>query len=138
MPKAIAPEISTFPDEDAHLVGGHCGSCSATVFPVQDHCPNCGKGGMTGVALPRTGTLVTFTVQGFFPGYPFKGPGDRTTFEPFGMGLVQLGDVVRVEGRLTEADPAKLAFGMPVELTWIPFYTDDDGDEVYTFAFAPA
>jgi uncharacterized OB-fold protein len=108
------------------------------VFPVQEHCPNCGKGGMTAVGLPRTGTLVTFTIQSFFPGYPFKGPGDRNNFEPFGMGLVQLGDVVRVEGRLTESDPDKLAFGMPVELTWIPFYTDDDGDEVYTFAFAPA
>src|SRR3712207_9528021 len=36
MPKAIAPEISTFPGDDARLVGGRCGACGATVFPVQE------------------------------------------------------------------------------------------------------
>ena len=137
MQKALAPEISTFPDENAQLIGGHCAACGATVFPVQSHCPNCGAAGMSDVLLPRTGTLVTWTTQGFFPGYPYKGPGGRNDFTPFGMGLVQLDDVVRVEGRLTEADPDKLDFGMAVELTWIPFYTDDQGNEVFTFAFAP-
>lgn len=56
---------------------------------------------------------------------------------PFGVGLVQLGDVIRVEGRLTENDPAKLQFGQEVELTMIPFTTDDEGNEVVTFAFQP-
>ena len=59
------------------------------------------------------------------------------SFVPFGVGLVQLDDVVRVEARLTENDPAKLDFGMEVELEIVPFYTDADGDEVVTFAFAP-
>jgi uncharacterized OB-fold protein len=45
--------------------------------------------------------------------------------------------VVRVEGRLTENDPAKLSFGMEVELTMIPFATDAEGNEVVTFAFQP-
>ena len=56
---------------------------------------------------------------------------------PFGVGLVQLDDVVRVEARLTESDPAKLDFGMEVELQIVPFYVDADGDEIMTFAFAP-
>ena len=56
---------------------------------------------------------------------------------PFGLGLVQLDDVIRVEGRLTENDPAKLEFGMDVELTMVPFTTDDDGNEILTFAFKP-
>ena len=138
MQKALAPGISTFPDEHAQLIGAHCGACGATVFPVQEHCPSCGRAGMAEVGLPRTGTLVTWTTQGFFPGYPYKGPGAPRDFEPFGVGLVQLDDVVRVEGRLTEADPDKLDFGMAVELTWIPLYTDDEGNEVFTFAFAPS
>ena len=46
-------------------------------------------------------------------------------------------DVIRVEGRLTENDPAKLDFGMKVELTMVPFTTDDDGNEIVTFAFQP-
>ena len=58
-------------------------------------------------------------------------------FVPFGVGLVQLGDVIRVEGRLTENDPAKLQFGQEVELTMVPFTTDADGNEIVTFAFQP-
>ncbi len=53
------------------------------------------------------------------------------------MGLVQLDDVIRVEGRLTENDPAKLEFGMDVELTMVPFTTDEEGNEIVTFAFQP-
>jgi uncharacterized OB-fold protein len=60
-----------------------------------------------------------------------------TSFQPFGVGLVQLDDIVRVEARLTEADPARLDFGMEVELEVIPFYVDASGDEIMTFAFAP-
>ena len=56
---------------------------------------------------------------------------------PFGVGLVQLEDVIRVEGRLTENDPEKLQFGMDVELTMLPFATDDEGNELVTFAFQP-
>ena len=56
---------------------------------------------------------------------------------PFGVGIVQLGDEVRVEGRLTESDPAALDFDMEVELVIVPFRTDPDGTEVMTFAFAP-
>ena len=40
-----------------------------------------------------------------------------------------------IEGRLTESDPSKIEFGQRVELTMIPFATDDAGDDIYTFAF---
>jgi uncharacterized OB-fold protein len=53
------------------------------------------------------------------------------------VGLVQLGDEVRVEARLTEADPSRLDFGMEVELAIVPFRVDDDGTEVMTYAFRP-
>jgi uncharacterized OB-fold protein len=137
MPQALAPEISTWPDADPQLIGSSCGSCGATAFPAQQRCPKCSVGDMSQVLLPRRGTLVAWTTQGFPPGPPYKGPTGKA-FVPFGVGLVELGDVIRVEGRLTENDPAKLEFGMPVELTMIPFATDDDGDEIVTFAFKPA
>ncbi|MCW2629305.1 MAG: putative nucleic-acid-binding protein containing a Zn-ribbon [Mycobacterium sp.] len=91
---------------------------------------------MSDVLLPRRGTLVTWTTQGFPPGAPYKGPIGKD-FVPFGVGLVQLDDVIRVEGRLTENDPAKLQFGMDVELTMVPLATDDEGNEIVTFAFQP-
>jgi len=137
MQKALAPDISTWPAADPQLIGSRCGTCAATVFPVQPRCPKCSAGAMSEVPLPRRGTLVAWTTQGFPPGPPYRGPTGEQ-FTPFGVGLVQLGDVIRVEGRLTESDPGRLEFGMDLELTMIPLATDDDGAEIVTFAFQPA
>lgn len=136
MQKALAPDISTWPNDDPQLIGSRCGSCDATVFPVQPRCPKCSAGGMLEVLLPRRGTHVAWTTQGFPPGAPYKGPIGKACVS-FGVGLVQLDDVIRVEGRLTENDPAKLEFGMNVELTMVPLTTDDEGNEIVTFAFKP-
>ncbi|MDY6996546.1 MAG: OB-fold domain-containing protein [Actinomycetota bacterium] len=139
MPTPLAPEITTWPDDPVRLVGSRCDRCSATAFPAQTHCPRCSAAAMTEVLLPREGTLISWTTQGFPPGPPYLGAGGAD-FTPFGVGLVELGSpgdpVIRVEGRLTESDPARLEFGMPVELTMLPFATRD-GDEILTFAFRP-
>jgi uncharacterized OB-fold protein len=137
MQKALAPDISTWPDQNPQLIGSRCLSCGATTFPVQQRCPRCSGADMSELLLPRRGTLVAWTTQGFLPGPPYAGRETAKTFTPFGVGLVQLEDVVRVEGRLTENDPAKLRFGMDVELTMVPFTTDDQGNEIVTFAFQP-
>ena len=44
---------------------------------------------------------------------------------------------MKVEARLTETDPEQLALGTEMELVLVPFGTDDDGNEVVTFAFQP-
>ncbi|AKS33277.1 DNA-binding protein [Mycolicibacterium goodii] len=138
--KALAPEISTWPDENPQLIGSRCGNCGSYVFPAQDHCPRCSSADTSEVLLPRRGTVVAWTTQGFPPGAPYAGP-TGADFVPFGVGLVELADdtgpIIRVEGRLTENDPAMLEFGQQVELTMIPFTTDDEGNEVVTFAFQP-
>jgi uncharacterized OB-fold protein len=92
---------------------------------------------MSDLLLPRRGSLVAWTTQGFVPKLPYAGTESADSFTPFGVGLVQLGDDVRVEARLTENDPDKLQFGMDVELVVVPFFVDEEGDEVLTFAFAP-
>lgn len=135
MPKALAPEISTWPAPDPQLVGSRCSDCGAVAFPVHSRCPRCSSGNVAETTLPRRGTLVSWTTQGFLPGPPYAGRETAETFTPFGVGLVQLGDVVRVEGRLTENDPDRLAFGMEVELTMVPIAVGDDGTETVTFAF---
>ena len=112
MQKALAPDVSTWPDENPQLIGSRCGDCGAATFPAQSRCPRCGRAKMSEVLLPRRGTLVTWTTQGFVPKLPYAGGETGETFTPFGVGLVQLDDVVRVEARLTESDPAKLRFGM--------------------------
>ena len=90
MQKALAPDISTWPDDSPQLIGSRCGDCGATTFPVQQRCPRCSGGEMSELLLPRSGTLVAWTTQGFPPGAPYAGPtGDD--FVPFGVGLVQFG-----------------------------------------------
>ena len=101
MQKALAPDISTWPDDIPCLIGSRCGSCGATAFPAQPRCPKCSAGDMSELLRPRRGTLVAWTTQGFLPGAPHKGPTGKA-FVPFGVGLVELEDVIRVEGRLTE------------------------------------
>ena len=134
---AFAPDVFTWPADEPRLIGGRCSGCGAVTFPQQGSCARCGSLDVEAHLLARRGTLWTFTTQGFLPKEPYAGGETAETFVPYGVGLVQLGDEVRVEGRLTEADPAKLRIGMEVELVIVPFRTDPDGTEVLTFAFAP-
>jgi uncharacterized protein len=138
MQRALAPEVSTWPDDNPQLIGSRCADCGATTFPTQSRCPRCSGPNMSELRLPRRGTVVAWTTQGFLPHPGFAGGQTADTFEPFAVGLVQLDDAIKVEARLTEGDPAKLRFGMEVELTMIPFFVDEDGSEVMTIAFAPA
>jgi uncharacterized OB-fold protein len=136
MQKPLA-DVFTWPADEPRLIGGRCGDCGATTFPAQARCPRCSGANMAEVQLPRRGTLVSWTTQGFPPVVPYAGDATGASFVPFGVGLVQLDDVVRVEARLTESDPAELDFGMEVELAVVPFYVDEQGNEIMTFAFAP-
>ena len=108
------------------------------MFPTQGGCPRCTGDETETVELARRGTLWTWTVQGFPPkAPPYMGNADPKTFKAFGVGYIQLPGEVKVEARLTESDPSKLQIGMEMELTLVPLYTNDDGDEVMTFAFQP-
>jgi uncharacterized OB-fold protein len=136
MQRPIA-NVFTWPADDPQLLGGKCRDCGAITFPVQARCPRCGTETMAEIPLPTRGTLVSWTTQEFPPSVPYMGDSTGKSFEPYGVGLVQLDDVVRVESRLTECDPQKLDFGMDVALRIVPFYVDDEGNEIMTFAFAP-
>ena len=137
MSKPIA-DVFTWPSEDPKLIGSRCDDCGTVTFPVQSRCPRCSTTTMSDLELPTEGTLVSWTTQGFPPAVDYMEDPTGASFEPFGVGLVQLGDVVKVESRLTVSDPDQLDFGMPVELRIVPFYTNAAGEEIVTFAFAPA
>ena len=138
MQELLAPDVCTWPEENPQLIGSRCEYCAATTWPRQACCPRCSKLSMRDRLLPRRGTLVAWTTQGFVPKLPFLGAQTADTFVPFAVGLVQLGYEVRVEARLTESDPAKLRFGMDVELVFVPLFTNEEGKEILTWAFQPA
>jgi uncharacterized OB-fold protein len=133
----VAEGVFTFPADEPQLIGSRCALCGIVTFPAQDACPRCASTDMAEHLLPRRGRLWAWTTQDFPPpSPPYAGPTGKD-FVPFGVGYVELSDAVKVETRLTTADPAMLRDGMDMELVLVPFRTDDDGNEIVTFAFAP-
>ena len=133
----VAEGVFTWPADEPQLIGSRCTACGIVTFPTQDSCPRCASTAMEEHLLPRRGRLWAWTTQEFPPpAPPYAGPvGDA--FVPFGVGYVQLGDEVKVETRLVEAEPDALTAGAEMELVVVLLRIDDDGDEVMTFAFRP-
>ena len=134
----VTEGVFTWPADEPRLLGSRCVSCGNHMFPRQTSCPKCTGEKTEDVELGSRGTLWTWTVQGFPPkAPPYAGDDNPKTFKPFGVGYVELPGQVKVEARLTEADPEKLKIGMEMEMVIIPLATDDNGNEIVTFAFAP-
>lgn len=134
---AVADGIFTVDEGQPRLLGSRCVRCGNHMFPRQHGCPKCMTDEQEDVELATEGTLWSWTVQAFAPkAPPYLGPtGDQ--FVPYGVGYVELPGQLRVEARLTEADPAKLVIGMAMHLVLDPLCIDDDGNQVVTYAFAP-
>ena len=113
------------------LVGGYSPASGRTHFPRLAACPYSGADDVEEVELPTDGTLWGWTaVTARPPGYDGE--------LPFGFGVVELTDGLRVITRLTVADPRALTFGQPMHLVAETLQTDEDGTEVVTYAFAPS
>ncbi len=112
-----------------HLVGSTCSNCATVAFPVVAACARCGQPTVE-TALPRRGTVWSWTVQRIRPKPPYRGP---APFEPFTVAYVDLG-ALKVESPLTGREVDGWVIGDPVELVIVP--AGDDRD--VTFAFAPA
>ncbi|QYN39046.1 OB-fold domain-containing protein [Pseudonocardia sp. DSM 110487] len=130
--RLVDDSLFTDTPQGVALLGSRCMDCSAYTFPRQGGCPRCTGSAMEDVPLSRTGTLWSWTVQGFRPKAPYSG---SERYEPYGVGYVELPGQLIVEARLTETDPERLAIGMPMVLELVPFCDDPDGVPAYTFAF---
>jgi len=135
--RCVSEGLFEWPSEEPHLLGSRCDSCTYITFPQQDSCPRCGENETSTTTLSRTGTLWTWTRQRFQPkNPPYIGREPIDEFQPYGVGYIELPEG-RVEARLVAGVNEELRIGMPMELTVVPFATDDDGTEVVTFAFRP-
>ncbi len=133
----IAEGIFTFPSDEPQLLGSACRACGMVTFPAQGSCPRCAATDMEERRLSRRGRLWAWTTQEFPPPSPPYTGATGADFVPFAVGYVELPGEVKVETRLTGAGPDELVPGMEMELELVPFRTDDDGNEVVTFAFRP-
>jgi uncharacterized OB-fold protein len=123
---------------EPHLLGSRCASCGARTFPQQSSCPRCSSLDVEVVPLSRRGTLWTWTSQDFLPkSPPYAGPEDPTTFRPWLVGYAELDDGLVVEGRLSGFENRQPVIGEELEVTIVPFTTDEEGNDVMLYAFSP-
>jgi uncharacterized OB-fold protein len=121
-----------FSDGDAPtLLGSRCTACGAHHFPRHDTCPYCSTEDPVPMEFTGPGTLWAWTaVTSPPPGYQ----GDV----PYGVGVVELPEGIRIITRLTESDPAALVAGQAMELRIVSLQVDAEGNDVVTYAFAPS
>lgn len=130
---AIHPGLFTMPDDPRgpRLLAARCRRCGKYHFPSGETCPYCSADGCTVDAIGARGTIYVHTVVNARP------PGYRGPL-PYGFGVVELTEGLRVVTRLTETSLDVLRAGLAVELEVAPLFTNDAGDEVLSFAYRPA
>jgi uncharacterized protein len=114
------------------LAGSRCSECGETSLGQTNFCANCGRETVSEISLSRLGTLWTYTVVRHRPAGDYKGP---DPFVPFGLGLVELPEGLRVLAPI-QCDITQLKIGLAVQFKPI-VRRDSDGREVVSFAFEP-
>ena len=121
---------------EAALVGTRCTGCGTHYFPKSISCrnPACESKTVERAVFGRQGRLFSYTVQSYRPPALFR----MEPWEPYAIGLVELPEGLRVMGMLTGVGLDALEIGMPLELVVKPLYRDEAGQDVLTYAYAPA
>lgn len=132
----VAKDLFRWSDDGAALVGSQCTGCGSYYFPKSVSCrnPDCVDKTVGESLLGRRGRLYSYTVQSYRPPALFR----MEPFEPYAIGLVELPEGLRVLGMLTGCELAEIRIGMSVELTVEKLYTDESGNEVVTYKYAPS
>ena len=118
--------------DSVRLAGCKCTSCGETTLGKKSICPNCGRDTVRDVSLGDRGVLWSFTVVRHRPPGNYKGP---EPFVPFGLGLVELADGLRMLSPI-QCDIDKLKIGL--ELRFKPYVRHDAERDVVAFAFEAA
>jgi len=116
--------------DQVRLSGSRCSECGETSLGRTSLCANCGRETVSEISLSKRGTLWTYTVVRHRPPGDYKGP---DPFVPFGLGLVELPDGLRVLAPI-QCDIGQLKIGLAVQFK--PFVRrESDGREIVSFAF---
>ena len=123
-------------DAGPRLLGTRCTVCGSHYFPRTPRCtnPKCRSDRVEDAMLGPKGKLFSYTVQHYAPPAPFR---YELPFQPYGVGLVELEQGLRVVG-LLKMDPADIKIGMALDLVIDRLASDDKGRDIVTWKFAPA
>jgi hypothetical protein len=115
-----------------HLVGKKCDQCGAVYLGNRVACSKCSTTGpFSEIPLSTKGSLWVYSiVHQSAPGIP----------TPYVAAIVDLPEGVSVRCNIidVEPDPAKIPFGMPVEMITRKVREDKDGNDIVAFFFRPA
>jgi uncharacterized protein len=117
--------------ESVRLAGCKCTNCGETSLGERVICPNCGRDTVQTISLGNVGTLWSFTVIRHRPPGDYRGP---TPFVPFGLGLVELPEGLRVLSPI-DCDVDALKIGLP--LRFKPYVRHDPEREIVAFTYEP-
>lgn len=132
---ARIPNLVDWSTGEVRLMSAKCNACGTYFFPKDhyQHRPGCSREGVADVLLPNKGKLASYTIQYYPCPPPFK---TEKKITPYGIGLVEFEDEkIQVAGIITETDLAALELGMAMETTTMAMYTNEEKQQVVTWAF---
>ena len=132
---ARIPNLVDWSTGEVRLVSAKCNSCGTYFFPKENyqHRPGCSREGVEDVLLPNKGKLASYVIQHYAPPPPFK---TEKSITPYGIGLVEFEDEkIQIAGIITNTDIKSLELGMEMETVTLRLFTNDEKQDVVTWAF---
>ncbi len=131
----VAEGLFELAADGPRLIGTRCVSCEALYFPEMLSCrnPACADKQIERTLLPQQGTLTSYTIQRYQPPPLFR----MDNWQPYALGLVDLGTGLEVMGMLTGMEFDTIRIGMALRLVVEALYLDADRGNVMTYKFAP-
>lgn len=135
MSAIIADGLFELHEDEPRLIGTRCTACGTLYFPQAPSCrnPDCREKTIERAVLPARGVLVSYTVQRYQPPSLFR----IDDWQPYAIGLVDLGDGLEVMGMLSGFALDEIAICARVRLVAEPLYADAERGAVLTYKFAP-
>ncbi|MFT5444025.1 MAG: putative OB-fold protein [Myxococcota bacterium] len=118
------------------LLGSRCASCKTPYFPRSAGChnPDCDLSKMEDESFGPNGVIWSLSIQNYQPPHPVV---TSEPWAPFGVGMIDLPEGLRVLGRIIADDPEAVDVGDAVELVLAPLGVDKNGSEVISWQFRP-
>ena len=132
---ARIPNLVDWSTGEVRLMSKKCNSCGTYFFPKDhyQHRPGCSREGVEEVLLPAKGKLASYTIQYYPCPPPFK---VEQKITPYGIALVEFeNEKIQIAGIITETDLKSLKMGMEMETTTLTMFTNEEKQEVVTWAF---
>ncbi len=132
---ARIPNLVDWSTGEVRIMSAKCNSCGTYFFPKNNyqHRPGCSREGVEDVLLPNKGKLASYVIQHYTPPPPFK---TEKPIVPYGICLVEFEDEkIQIAGIVTETDLKSLELGMEMETTTLRLFSNEEKQDVVTWAF---